>query len=312
MIDRFPGFLGYGGIIAIHADWPTYPPGLGWKIALQTFGNFPNDTFFYEVDDIDRCKLLINQNPEKLKDPYDYSHFHLAIWHEDLITLKSKGLIDGVLEKTEYEFDLYRFENFKKALGPNLKEDNEGNIILSLRDKDNQFKEAIYYKPKLDEEEDEDEYEYKDCVIINGSLKLTSKGIEELIKLSREVKIVEELSNVTNTLSKISKYDTAIREASILIETKIKLYHNRPDLYGQKLIDYHIQEVIKHNKGFNSAAIKYYRYELRTLTKFIRNDFAHNFKVISQEQFNLVLARISNILTEFYEVTNVYFNKNNN
>lgn len=30
MPDKFPGFLGYGGIIAIHANWPNYPGGLGY------------------------------------------------------------------------------------------------------------------------------------------------------------------------------------------------------------------------------------------------------------------------------------------
>ena len=45
MLENFPGFLGYGGIIAIHANWPIiYPPGIGCKIALKTLGNFPKDT----------------------------------------------------------------------------------------------------------------------------------------------------------------------------------------------------------------------------------------------------------------------------
>jgi hypothetical protein len=222
MIDRFPGFLGYGGIVAIHADWPTYPPGIGWKIALQNLGNFPHETNFYELDDIDKCKLLINQNPKELKNPYNYDNYHLAIWHEDMITLKLKGLINGVLEKSEYEFELYRFENLKKELGANLKEDQEGNIILKL--KGNDSKEAIYYKPRYEEEEDDDEdgYENKTYVIIDKYISLTLKGTDELIKLSHEVNLIEELSVITNPLLNIEKFDTAVREASILIETKIK------------------------------------------------------------------------------------------
>jgi len=60
MIDKYTGLLGYGGIIAIHADWPIYPSGIGWEIALRTLGNFPEGTNFYEIDDIDMCKLLIS------------------------------------------------------------------------------------------------------------------------------------------------------------------------------------------------------------------------------------------------------------
>lgn len=54
MLEKFPGLLGYGGIIAIHADWPNYPPGIGWETGLRTLGNFPEGTQFYEIDDIDR------------------------------------------------------------------------------------------------------------------------------------------------------------------------------------------------------------------------------------------------------------------
>ena len=88
MLEKFPGFLGYDGIIAIHADWPIYPSGIGWEIALRMMGNFPKGTVFYEIDDIDRCKLLINKPPTQLKDFYHKSHYQIAIWHLDLIELK--------------------------------------------------------------------------------------------------------------------------------------------------------------------------------------------------------------------------------
>jgi hypothetical protein len=47
MLDKFSGFLGYEGIIAIHANWPNYPLGIGWDVALKTLGNFPRNTEFY-------------------------------------------------------------------------------------------------------------------------------------------------------------------------------------------------------------------------------------------------------------------------
>lgn len=309
MLDKFPGLLGYGGIIAIHADWPMYPSGIGWQIALRAIGNFPKGAKFYEIDDIDRCKLLINQDPKKLKDPYDFNQYQIAAWHADLIELKGKGLIDGIVEKSDYEFELIRYENFKKDLGENLKLDEEGNIILFIKDENGNYIESKYNKPECDE--DEEEFIFRNCAIIPDTICLTEKGILELVKLSKEIRLTNELNDLVEPLMRIERYDTTIRDASLLIETKIKEYHNKPNLFGQNLVDYHINEVIRNNDDFNSAAIKCYRGELRTIFKFIRNDFAHNFKVLTEEQCLVILSRIDDTLSEFKEVINVYFNKNN-
>lgn len=309
MLDKFPGFLGYGGIIAIHANWPMYPPGIGWKIALKTFGNFPKGTFFYEVDDIDRCKLLINQDPHKLSDPFDSNYYHIAVWHEDLIELKAKGFIEGVIDKSEYEFEMIRFENFKKEFGNHLKLDEDGNIILYIKDDNGKLRETKYHKPEPDE--DKEDFVFRNCAVIPREVSLTENGIKALNNLSKEINLIEELTALTQPLINIKRFDTAVRDASLLVETKIKEFHKRPDLFGQKLVDLHIGEVIKNNNNFNSAAIKCYRGELRTIFKFIRNDFAHNFRVLTEEQCKLILARISDTLSEFDEVINAYFEKNN-
>lgn len=305
MLDKFPGLLGYGGIIAIHANWPMYPSGIGWQIALKDLGNFPAGTDFYEIDDIDRCKLLVNEEPKKLSDPFDRKHYHVAIWHSDLIKLKEKGLILGVIEKSDYEFRLLEFENFKKQLGKNLREDEEGNIILNFQDERGNLQESKYYKPENDE--DEDDFIFRDCAFIPDTIKLTTKGIEELAKLSKEISFTDELKNLTEPLVKINRYDTAIRDASLFVETSIKNIHNKPNLFGQKLIDYHIEDIIKNNNNFNSAAIKCYRGELRTIFKFIRNDFAHNFKVLTEEQCIVILQRINDLLIEIKEVIDAYY-----
>lgn len=307
MLDKFPGFLGYGGIIAIHANWPMYPPGIGWRIALKTLGNFPNGTFFYEVDDIDRCKLLINQEPSKLSDPFDSNHYHISIWHEDLIELKDKGFITGLVDKSDYEFEMIRFENLKKEFGDHLKLDESGNIILYLKDGNGKLRETKYRKPESDE--DEENFALKNCAIIPNGVSLTEDGIKELNNLSKKISLIEELNTLTQPLIEIKRFDTAVRDASLLVETKIKEYHKRPDLFGQKLVELHILEVIKNNDHFNSAAIKCYRGELRTIFKFIRNDFSHNFRVLTEEQCKLILARISDTLSEFNNVINIYFNK---
>ncbi len=309
MLEKFPGLLGYGGIIAIHADWPNYPSGIGWEIALKTLGNFPEGAKFYEVDDIDRCKLLINLNPENIKDCYDEKYYHSAIWHTDLIELHKKELITGVVEKSDYEIDLYRFEEFKNQIGEHLQEDEEGNIILYYKDKEGAYQETKYRKPIADD--DEEDWIYRDCVIVPDSISLTKKGISELAVLSKGIKYSEEVRKLTQPLLQIERFDTAIREASLLIEASIKKFHNE-DLYGQRLIDFHIKDVVRNNDDFYSAAIKCYRGELRTIFKFIRNDFAHNFKILTEEQCRVILQRIDQTYNEFKEVISVYYKKENN
>lgn len=307
MIEKFPGLLGYGEIFAIHADWPNYPSGIGWEIALKTLGNFPEGTKFYEIDDIDRCKLLINLNPKKLNDNYDEKHYHSAIWHTDLIELLKRELITGIVEKSNYEFDLYRFEDFKSKLGEHLQEDNEGNIILYCKDDEGNYRENKYRKP-IAEDEAED-WIYRDCVIIPDSISLTKKGISKLIDLSKGIEYGEEIKKLTQPLLRLKRFDTAIREASLLIETSIKKFHNE-DLFGQKLIEFHIKDIVKNNDGFYSAAIKCYRGELRTIFKFIRNDFAHNFKDITEGQCRVILQRIDQTYNEYKQVINVYYKNN--
>lgn len=76
MLDKFPGFLGYGGIIAIHADWPNYQGGVGWEIALRELSYHPKGTSFYEIDDIDKCMLFINQDPSALEKATASRYFH--------------------------------------------------------------------------------------------------------------------------------------------------------------------------------------------------------------------------------------------
>lgn len=307
MFDKFPGLLGYDGIIAIHANWPMYPPGIGWKTALKTLGNFPIGTRFYEVDDIDRCKLLINQEAHKFKDPFDSNHYHAAVWHRDLIELKDKGFVEGVIDKSDYEFEMIQFENLKRELGDSLKLDEDGNIIFCIKDNYGKLIETKYHKPEIDEEY----FGFKNCAIIPAGVSLTQNGVKELNNLSIEISLIKEVDTLTQPLIDIRRFDTAVRDASLLVETKIKEYHKRPDLFGQKLIELHIGEVIKNNDNFNSAAIKCYRGELRTIFKFIRNDFAHNFRILREEQCKLILARISDALSEFNCVINTYFKKNN-
>ena len=205
---------------------------------------------------------------------------------------------------SDSEFDLFRFKESLKKLGGSIQEDEEGNIIHYCKDKDGKFRVIRYRKPILDE--DEDDWDYRDHVVIPDSISLTKEGILELAVLSEGIEYSEEIKSLTSPLLKLRRLDTAIREASLLIETSIKKFHN-VDLYGQKLIEFHIKDVVSNNDNFYSAAIKCYRGELRTIFKFIRNDFAHNFKILSEGQCRVILQRIDQTYNEFKEVINAYY-----
>ncbi len=90
-----PGFmLTAGGFEVLHADWPAYPQGHGVRTALANLGEFPADTTFFAVDRIDQCTLFVVGSVLP-KDPYNRTHYHLAIWDEDLRTCLDRGFIEG-------------------------------------------------------------------------------------------------------------------------------------------------------------------------------------------------------------------------
>lgn len=296
--SKLPGGMVYknGGFEAIHADWPIYPKGHGWDVALLNFANFPRGTIYYEIDDIDRCILFLNIDPAKVKNPFDSKFYHIAIWHEDLIELKEKGFIDGVFQINEYEFQLNQFKKIKKVLGKNARFDNEGNLILSLKN----GKDSLYKRPKKNEYDDGIEFD-DFAHIPNKKVQLTDEAYKKLTEITNNYKFSDELSIKITPLLEIKYFDTTIREASLLIETKLKKFHGLK-IGGQKLIEHHINYLKKKNDNFLSAYLKCYRGELRTVFKYIRNEFAHNFVIIDKYQCIALLSRINQVLKSVNEI----------
>jgi hypothetical protein len=91
-----PGFMAYGiGFEVLHADWPAYPLGHGLRAAIATLADYPVQSYFSPVDNIDHCTLFVlGDIPEK--NPYDEKFLHVAIWDEDLIELSQLHLLDGM------------------------------------------------------------------------------------------------------------------------------------------------------------------------------------------------------------------------
>ncbi|HYF69071.1 MAG TPA: hypothetical protein VD884_13100 [Ohtaekwangia sp.] len=303
MLRNFPGLLFYTDsytlLEAIHADWPIYPTGHGWHLALRSLANFAQGTKFYQIDDIDKCLLFTISDPNVLKskgeDIYGKNLYHVAIWHEDLIELSARGLAVGVTSISDFEFSIRKFNTVKESLGPdNYIEDEDGN--LQIKTKNGGF---IVYNIPIDTSS-EDWQEPKDFVFLpDKTIELTPAAFNTLTSTVGEGVHPDIFAKAAPLLA-LNFFDTAIREAVLLIEHSIKTVHNT-DQYGQKLIDLHIKKILELDK-FKTSFIKCYRGELRTLTKYVRNDYMHNQKNIDEDECSILLYRINDVYHWFLHI----------
>jgi hypothetical protein len=97
-----PGFMWtHDGWEVIHADWPAYPRGHGIRITLAALGEYPRDTRFFPIDNIDQCTLfVVGDKPEQ--DPSGPQHLHVAVWDVDLRASALARYIEGVRGEEDY------------------------------------------------------------------------------------------------------------------------------------------------------------------------------------------------------------------
>src|SRR2546422_3952053 len=69
-----PGFMWTdAGFEILHADWPAYPRGHGIRTTLSALAEYPGNTRFFPIDNIDQCTLFaVNEKPKQ--DPYGVQH----------------------------------------------------------------------------------------------------------------------------------------------------------------------------------------------------------------------------------------------
>jgi CRISP-associated protein Cas1 len=92
-------------------------------------------------------------------------------------------------------------------------------------------------------------------------------------------------------LFRLGYYDTAVREACVQLEDEIKKYLN-VNLYGNKLTEKLITHLL-HEKKILESHVRTFRQELRTVFKFIRNDFMHNLREADEAAAYAMLFRIT-------------------
>jgi hypothetical protein len=149
----------------------------------------------------------------------------------------------------------------------------------------------------VDVEEDEIFGYKKKVVIIAEGIKLTEVGYQRLLDFNwnnPEV-LLHEISKRVKPIIGIAYYDTAVREANIIIEMRL-CDITGSNSYGQKLINEYYNLLCSRNGGQSSALLKVLRSELRSLFKFVRNDYAHNLKQIGIKECHAILQRASRVL----------------
>lgn len=272
-IVNHPGFFGLTsqGVILIHADWPMYPEEHGEELALVWLSSFPTGTRFRKIDDIDRCLLFVADLKNTKPDPFDDWNFHVAVWHEDLIELHRKGLIEGVVAVSDRE----REELFRQELlenGPLMLRDGTPLVL-----------------PPLDEYEEEGE-EWP--TIAKAGLSLTRSGHERanalLLSVAEDLAILGER---VVELRKLGYYDTAVREACVRMEYQIKSTLASTQ-WGERLIEELVDRLRKSGVLVNTQE-KVIRGLVRGVFKFIRNEYMHNFVDLDAAQCSALLLRIA-------------------
>lgn len=303
-------FFDYLGIDKISNDEHIFPSGEGWQTALRALANFPKNTELFEYRNIGAImSFFTNINPKGYRGNFDDEKiYRVAIFIEDLISLHNLGYIKGLKPISQLKFDL---NNFNELLDNGFTADENGNALAAIKLPDGSFKIATINKPNIKEKildyfgieyiEDytleelnelfeEFDASNQDFIEIEDKICISELGWETLLNINKQFIIPEEIQNIINPLLSIKYYSTSVREISIYLENELKLFHGIKT-FGDKLIETHIKECVKFNNGNFNAGIKVYKQELRTMNKFIRNEFIHNIFEISYENYISILYR---------------------
>lgn len=290
-LQDHPGFFGMTsqGVIAIHADWPIYPEEHGADLALLWLTAFPLGTRFKCIDDIDRCNLFMaDVKCSNKADLFDKRNLHVAIWHEDLLDLRSRGFVDGVSAVSERRW--MEIKRTQLPPGP-----------LSIKLHDGTVQEILL--PSL-AEFDNNVFSWPEFL---SDLAVTAAGRSHvaslLSNLSDDLAI---LGDRIQPLLELHFFDTAVREACVGLEHRIKTWLNS-DRWGDSLVEEFVLRLREEGDHPNTH-IQVLRGQLRTAFKFIRNDFMHNLVNVDETQCRAFLFWLARVQTVVHETMGAHSN----
>ena len=284
-IYKHPGNLGgaRGSILTIyHGDWPAYPQGDDFYTSLIQLTAFPPETNFSVVDDMDQSLLLVaDVGGVPPEDIHNERHFHIAIWHEDRDSeMYDRGMIEGIEPASEREWqeDTWKRVVEKLPEGAQLYYKLDGKLVPVP-------------EPSF-EEYDDDEGFCSHVVCPSGRIRVTDSGRSALLSELRSEwsELRESVGDRVTHLFELAYDDTAIREACVQLEYEIKTYLDSGK-WGNPLVEEFIG-CLRDEKLFLESHLRTYRQELRTVFKFIRNDYMHNLRNLDEVATYALLFRV--------------------
>jgi hypothetical protein len=327
-LSDHPGYLGLTseGVIAIHADWPSYPIEHGWLTALINLCSFPHETKFTEIDDIDRCLLLSAEDlaPDDAGDDLvSPRRYHAAVWHNDLIELGRLGYVTGVEAITDRVHELNHWLEIARAVERAKGEDGDPSSVPPPyrtwpSDGPPDLPKLYYVKPNdgtvaevplpdWEEYEDDEEFaifpEPAGCVLLpDKTLAVTPAGWRAAEKaLAEHFEIPDALRARLNPLLDAGLYEVAVREASVQLEVAMR-DGIQVLASGQKLVERYCR-YLEDDLSLIASGIKTLRGELRLTFKFVRNEYAHSNPDPSRVRALSLLHRLCALHTEITELT---------
>lgn len=306
------GILGYfhrgAFVIAIHADWPTYP-GQGPGYVLYDLGQFPHGTEFSPIDDIDKCVLFVASGRPPHVNEWSDDAFHVAAWHSDLIDLANDYLIDGIVtaqqiasRKVAREVTEAEIRRDIEAAGGSIELDEQGESYVMLGE--SKYPLSDYHNELIEQDDLLEEFRswgWPDFLFVGPSRRIgpTQQGwaeLEDLLVRESSLPHFERL----RTLADLGFYDTAIRDAGVLLECSLRKV-TESEQFGLQLVNSYLKKLDDAGR-WKSTYLRRLRNDLRTAFKFIRNEFAHRIVDVPPDRALAVLARLT-ALIEVVEMT---------
>uniref|UniRef100_Q01TP9 Uncharacterized protein n=1 Tax=Solibacter usitatus (strain Ellin6076) TaxID=234267 RepID=Q01TP9_SOLUE len=216
--------------------------------------------------------------------PFDLQNFHVAVWYEDLAELHNRDFISGITCVTEREWQIRKWEHLR-SLAPAGSE-------FGYEDPNGRF-------VPLDEpsfQEFDDDANWRSFVVSDeGRISVTDKGCRFMLNelQAENVDFSTTISPKVARLFGLGFFDTCIREACVQLEHEIKVRIGSAD-YGEKLTQSFIS-TLRAKSGLLESYVRTFRQELRTVFKFIRNDYMHNLLEADEVTAYSILFRIGRI-----------------
>ncbi len=261
---------------------------------MLRLGDFPLGTEFQCISVIDQCALFVTQIDKKEPDLFSEKHMHVAIRLTELLEMDERGLVNGVVIETEMSPAQV---HAKRSQGPELWARTQAGEKVYIQLANGQM---VPVELDRDEEWTEDDRAFalmspRSTELVGmyeGTLiSLTSAAGPEIERLTREaLEIPPSLQDRITVQLNAGLFDSVIRDLGAALETRMRVVTGSQG-FGKNLIEQYIKALQK-NQDDLPAHIKSLRQELRSIFKFIRNEFAHNLVELEPSRGYAFISRL--------------------